>query len=441
MRISILIGKICILLGNILKRGGVLPGYVALKIDKNIMNKLKLPKQIIAVTGSSGKGSTSSLIAKIFKDQGYKVTFNDKDSNLTEAILTSILKDTNLKGEVKSDIIIMEIDERYTKYVFKSITPNILVITNICRDQPPRQGNFDLVSNEIIKSINKDMTLVINGDDPYLRKFKTNNIIYYGIDKNKYSYKNNKFMNLNINYCPICNNKLEYNYYTFENNGNYYCTKCDFKKPNIDYNVTNINYNKNEIIINNNYKLQIPFNILFSVYNTLAAFTVSDICKLDTDKTIETIKNINKNKKIYNTYEYKNRLVTVLNNKNENNSSFNQSLLYVDRFKEEKTIIIGWKEISRRYNFDDLSWLYDIDFEILNKHNINKILCVGIHSYDIATRLKLANIDPKLIKPFDKLEEATEYLKQNTKGNIYAILNFDYVKPFNKLMNEVYHDN
>ena len=190
---SILIGKILIVLGSLFHRGGVLPGYIALKIDKNLLNKLKLPKQIIAITGSSGKGSTSSLIAKIFKDQGYKVTFNDKDSNLTEAILTSILKDTNIHGKVKSDIIIMEIDERYAKYVFKSIKPNILVITNICRDQPPRQGDFDLVSNEIIKSITKDMTLVIIGDDPYLRKFKTNKIIYYGIDKNKYSYKSLRY--------------------------------------------------------------------------------------------------------------------------------------------------------------------------------------------------------------------------------------------------------
>lgn len=441
MIVSILIGKICIFLGNLLHRGGVLPGYIVLKLNKNILNKLKLPKQIIAVTGSSGKGSTSSLIAKIFKDQGYKVTFNDKDSNLTEAILTSILRDTTLTGKVKSDVIVMEIDERYAKYIFKSIKPNILVITNICRDQPPRQGNFDLVSEEIIKAITKDMTLVINGDDPYLRKFKTNKIIYYGIDKNKYSYKNNKFMNLNINYCPICNNKLEYNYYTFENNGDYYCPNCDFKKPNIDYLTTNINYNNNEITVNDKYKLQIPFNILFSVYNTLAAFTVSDVCKLDSAKTINTIKNINKNKKIYNTYEYNNRLVTVLNNKNENNSSFNQSLLYIDRFKELKTIVIGWKEISRRYNFDDLSWLYDIDFEILNKHNIDKIICVGIHSYDIATRLKLANINTKLITTYNNLDEATKYLKEKTNGNIYAILNFDYVKPFNELMNEVNHDN
>lgn len=439
--LSILIGKLVIIAGNILKRGSVLPGYISLKINKNLLNQFKLPKKIIAVTGSNGKGSTSSMLATIFENQGYKVTYNNKDSNLIEGITTALINDSSLTGKIKSDVLIMEVDERYAKYIFKSIKPNILVITNICRDQPPRQGNYDLVSNEILKSISNDMTLVLNGDDPILRRFKTKNIIYYGINKNKYSYIKNKFNNLNINYCPICNSKLEYNYYTFENNGDYYCSKCDFKRPNLKYIVTKLNYEKNEITINDNYKLNIPYNILFGVYNVLAAFTVSEICKLDTQKTIETINNIPKNKKIYNTYNYKNRLVTVLNNKNENNTTFNQSLLYIDRFKELKTIVIGWKEISRRYKYNDISWLYDIDFEILNKHNIDKIICVGENCYDIATRIELASIDKSRIITFEKIEDSEKYIKNKTKGNIYGILNFDYVKPFNNLMNEVRDDN
>jgi len=439
--ISIIIGKLIIIAGNILKRGSVLPGYISLKINKNLLNDFKLPKTIIAVTGSNGKGSTSSMITKIFREQGYKVTYNDKGSNLIEGITTALINDSTITGKIKSDVLIMEVDERYTKYVFKNIKPNILVITNICRDQPPRQGNYDLVSNEILKGITDDMTLVLNGDDPILRRFKSKNIVYYGIDKNKYSYTKNKFMNLNVNYCPTCNSKLEYNYYHFENNGDYYCSKCDFKRPEIKYLITKINYEKNEIEINNEYKLKIPYNILFGIYNTLSAFTVSDICKLNVNKTIETISNIEKDKKIYNTYNYNNRLVTVLNNKNENNTTFNQSLLYLEKYKDLKVVIIGWKEISRRYKYNDISWLYDIDFEILNKQNIEKIICVGDNCYDIASRIDLAGIEKSKIMTYNNLEEATKYIKNKTKGNIYGILNFDYVKPFNELMNEVHHDN
>lgn len=436
--LSILIGKIMVLLGRLLHRGSVLPGYYALKIDKHLLEKIKLPKNIIAVTGSNGKGSTSSLIVHILRSNGYKVTYNDKGSNLTNGITSAILEDISLSGKLKSDFLVMEVDERFTKVIFKNIKPKYVVITNIGRDQPPRQGHVDIVASDIKMALNKNMTIILNGDDPYLRQFIGKNI-YYGIDKNKYSYTKNIFMNLDINYCPNCHSKLEYNYYNFQNDGDYYCSKCNFKKPNIDYLVTNIDYQNNLITVNNKYTIDMGYNILFSIYNTMAAFSLASILKLDMEKTIKAINDMKKDNKIYHTYEYKNRLVTVLNNKNENNSTFNQSLLYIKRFKDQKVIVIGWKEISRRYEFDDLSWLYDIDFEILNKKELEKVICVGIHAYDIATRIKLANIPEDKIVIYDTLDKATNYIKKKTKGNIYGILNFDYVKPFNELM-EVKND-
>ena len=433
--LSIIVGKFLIFIGKILKRGSVIPGAISLKIDKNLLKKIKYPENIIAVTGSSGKGSTSSLLVKILEDQNYKVTYNNMGSNLTNGITTSILKDVKLNGELDSDFLVMEIDERFLKYIFKDIKPKYIIITNICRDQPPRQGNVDIVSRDIKVALDKDMKLILNGDDPYLRMFGSN-AYYYGIDENKYSYKENKFMNLNINYCPICHSKLEYNYYNFENNGDYYCSNCDFKRPKINYSVTDINYETNEITVNDKYKIDMGYNILFSIYNSLAVFTMISVLKLDIDKCINSFKTFKKDNKIYSVYNYKDRVVNVLNNKNENNSTFNQSLLYVDRFSEKKVIVIGWMEISRRYEYDDLSWLYDIDFEILSKHDIEKVICVGLHRYDIATRIKLAGIDEDLIKTFTNLEEATTYIKNKTTSNIYAILNFDYVKPFNKLMED-----
>ena len=279
------------------------------------------------------------------------------------------------------------------------------------------------------------MTLIINGDDPYLRKFQLQNnenkILYYGIEKNKYSYNKELFKNLNMYYCPICNTKLKYNYKTFEENGDYYCEKCNFKRPEMNYKVTNIDYDKNYFIINDEYKINTQYNILFSIYNTLAAFAAADQYNLDKEQTAKTLNNIFKNQKIYNEYEIQNRKVTIINNKNENATTFNQSLLHVKRQKDKKVIAIGWKEISRRYEFNDMSWMYDIDFELLNDENIEKIICIGRDKYNIATRLKYANIDKKKIITFDEIKEATNYIKKNTKSNIYAILNFDYVYPFN----------
>mgnify|MGYP003296041220 FL=1 len=434
---AIILAKIVIFIGKIQGRGSSLPGKIALKIDENLFCKLKMPKTIIAVTGSSGKGSTTKLIANTYHKLGYSVVHNSSGSNLRNGILTSFLESCSLTGKIKKDIAVIETDERYAKFIFPAIKPNYVVITNITRDQPPRQGNVDLVYNEIFKSLTPNMHLILNADDPYLQKFALHSkfkITYYGISKNKYTYKKSNFENLNLIYCPKCNNKLIYNFYHFENIGDYYCSKCGLARPKLDFEVSNIDYERSKITINNKNIVNIPLNMLFAVYNTLSAFSTLCVVGLTEDKIATTFKEIINIDNDLNCFTEKNRLIYTLNNKNENSTTFNQSLLFIDRDKNPKTIVIGWMEISRRYKYNDISWLYDINFESLKKHNIEKVVCVGPQQYDIATRIKLADIDPKKIVCFENLDDATNYLKNNTKQNIYAVLNFDYVKPFNNYM-------
>ena len=159
---AIIFGNLTILLGKLLKRGSSLPGDIALKIDKNLLKKFKLPSQIIAVTGSSGKGSTSSVIAHIYRRMGYKVVHNASGANLTPGITTMLLENCSLSGKVKGDVLIFEMDERFAKFVFPVVKPTHIVVTNITRDQPPRQGHVDLVYAEIKKALPENCHLIFS---------------------------------------------------------------------------------------------------------------------------------------------------------------------------------------------------------------------------------------------------------------------------------------
>lgn len=435
---SILIGKVTLFLCKLIGRGSSTPGVIAYKFNKNILNDFILPKNIIVVTGSSGKGSTTKMINDVYKDLGFKVAYNSKGSNQLGAIITTLIENCNMKGYINTDVCVFELDERSCKYVIPYIKPTSIVITNITRDQPPRQRHFDFIYNEIEKSLLKGCNLIINGDDPYLQKFQIEdkyNCLYYGLSKNKYSYNDEKFNSLNIYRCPKCLKKLDYNYYNFETLGDYKCPSCDFKRPKINYEVTDINYDKSEIKINNKYKVNINNNMLFNIYNTISAFACLAFNKLDCNRIAKSMSKIALNKKLFNEYKYKNRNVYVLNNKAENASTYNQSVFYTSQNKNTKTLVLGWMEISRRYNFDDLSWLYDIDFELLNDGSVDKIICCGPQKYDIALRMKYAGFDENKIKVFYDLYDAEEEIK-DSNGDIYAILNFDYVKPFNDIMEE-----
>lgn len=437
VKIQLLICKISSKILKLLGRGSNFPGVLALKLNKNIGKYFKMPEVVIAVTGSAGKGSTSSIIAETLRKEGKEVIHNKFGSNMLPGILSLLIENSKLDGTINGDVLVVEVDERYTKAVFDIVKPKYVVITNICRDQPPRHGNVDLVFDKIKEALNDDMHLVINGDDPYLQKFsiETNNkITYFGLCRNFHSYNINKFRSLNMCYCPICNKKLKYSFYHIEALGDYSC-KCGFTRPKIDY-ISKINLDKKYMIINDKDKINIKFNVLYYAYNIVAAYAICSLLNINGENISKHISEMENNKKLNNEYKYKKRKVFVLNNKNENSTTFNQSVLFAFQHRYKRTIIVGWKEISRRYEHNDMSWLYDVQFELLNDEYTDKVICVGRDKYDIAVRMKLAGFKHNQIMVYDNLEEAEDMIKNKSSGDIIAILNFDYIDPFNKLMED-----
>lgn len=437
--ISIFLGKIVAYLCTLLGRGSSFPGTFAKKLDKNILKKFKLPDKVIVVTGSSGKGSTTRIIAHALRASGFSVAHNKEGGNQTSGVISTLLKNCSLSGKIKTDVVVLEMDERYIKYVLPIIKPSDVVITNVTRDQPPRQRHPQFIINEIEKGLNEKMHLYLNANDPILQKFslnKKNKVTYYGIEKLKTSYNENLFNSLNNPRCIKCNSLLDYDFYHIEDLGSYKCSnkKCKFKMPEAKYKITD--FKDGIITIDKKFKITLNNDMLYNFYNTLAAYSVLAEYKLDKNKICQAISNLNRDKKIYSNYKVNNREVFVLNNKCENASTYNQSMLYTYNNNKEKTIVIGWEEISRRYLWDELSWLYDVEFELLTKQNINSFIVCGPQRFDIAVRLKYAGIDEQKIKIHKDLYEAKEDIK-NSSGDIYAVLNFDYVNDFNRVMEEI----
>ena len=432
--ISIFIGKIFALVGKLMHRGSSLPGMMALKVDKKILSKLKYPQIKVIVTGSSGKGSTANLIADVLKDNGYTICFNNAGSNLKYGVTTTCIKNCNLFGKIKKDVLILEVDERYVKEIYQDILPDYLIVTNITKDQPPRQHHVDIILKEIEQNIPSNTQIIATIDEPYLRNFNLdlpNKMIYYSIDKNKYSYKDQLFENLNIYYCPKCGTKLKYDYYNFETLGKYECSNCDFKweKPTIIG--TNLDLEEGTIEVFNQ-NISIGGDMLFNAYNTLACFTFLKELNLDEEKIISSINKYNHNKNLE--FMKDGKLYKALNCKAENATTYNACVYKTYLDKDLKDVVIGWKEISRRYNHFDVSWLYDVEFELLNNKSLNKIYAVGIDKENIKKRLLLAGIPENKIITADNLEEIKECIEQSESKKIYGILNFDYMEPFKNIL-------
>ena len=131
-----------------------------------------------------------------------------------------------------------------------------------------------------------------------------------------------------------------------------------------------------------------------------------------------------------------NREVNMIESKNENNLSYFESLHYIKEQKKQKTIVLGFDNVSRRYNYNDLSWLYDVEFELLNDKYIDKIFIIGRFRYDVLTRLNYANIDKEKLILIDNIDTLIDRIKNESTGTIYTMVCFDMTEIIRKKIKE-----
>ena len=421
--------------------GSVFPASIVRKFDKNILEKIKYPKYVVGVTGSSGKGSTTSMIAHILEVNGYKVVWNKSGSNVVNGTTTLILNNTKVfSHKMDCDFLLLEMDESYIKETFSKSTLTHLVVTNITRDQPARNGEPLFILNKIFNSIDEKTHLIINSDDAFVNRLKylhKGEVTTYGIGKTKYSLKEPISNNVDAAYCPICHEKLVYKFYHYGHLGSYSCPNGDFKN-NIDIKAEKVDLEKQEMVINDNI-IHLNKDVFFAVYYTLAAYSLCKVINMEEVKIIHALNDEVLESKRLKSLKYHNREVDMLESKNENNLSYLQSLNYINTYKGKKTIILGFDNVSRRYKYNDISWLYDVDFEVLDLKNIDKILCIGRFRYDVYARLRLANIDEDKLVIVDNIKNISEDLDK-TEGTIFTMVCFDMTAVLKKIFMEDNND-
>src|SRR5665647_1317890 len=78
---------------RLLGRGATtLPGRAALKIYPQILSELSKDRNIIVLTGTNGKTTTTHMAAGILKARGYTVITNVSGANLATGITTTMIE-------------------------------------------------------------------------------------------------------------------------------------------------------------------------------------------------------------------------------------------------------------------------------------------------------------------------------------------------------------
>src|SRR6201996_8081144 len=142
--------------------GSVIGGIIGLRLEPGLLSLLAADRQVVLVTGTNGKTTTTRLITAALGALGQEIASNAYGANM-EAGLTSALS-----SAPDASLAVLETDEKYIPAMVEATSPKVVVLLNLSRDQMDRAAEIWLLARRWREALAPapDCRVVANADDP-----------------------------------------------------------------------------------------------------------------------------------------------------------------------------------------------------------------------------------------------------------------------------------
>jgi lipid II isoglutaminyl synthase (glutamine-hydrolysing) len=144
--------------------GSVIGGVIALRLEPGLLGKLAAGKQIVLVTGTNGKTTTTRLITAALEALGQPVASNAFGANMEAGLAAALGK------EQGATLGVLEVYEKYVPSVLTATAARVLVLLNLSRDQMDRAAEIWLLARRwrVALADAPGCLVVANADDPLI---------------------------------------------------------------------------------------------------------------------------------------------------------------------------------------------------------------------------------------------------------------------------------
>lgn len=433
--LSIFSSKITAFLAkHIVKGGSNFPGKIALKIDKSILKTVSRGYKVILVTGTNGKTTTTSMIYNILKENGFNVITNNTGANLYPGIVACFISNFSFFKRKENAYAVIEVDEANVKFITEHLTPEIITVTNLFRDQLDRYGEVYTTLVKILEGVVKvpESKLVLNGDESLLGKLDVKNpCIYYGFNT-PIKEDNSLDLNADAKFCKFCKAPYSYNFVTYNHLGDFYCPECGYKRADLTYAVNEIyelTPNSSSVRINDTDVL-ISQSGAYNIYNGLCAYAIAKELGINDSVITASLQNQSSSFGRQEQIKIEDKDVQIILVKNP--AGYNQALDTLSLNKDDFSALFM---LNDNYaDGRDVSWIWDVDFEKISSLNMHDIFVSGIRMYDMAVRLKVAGLDTDKFILEEDYEKLTEKLKASSSKKIYILATYTAMINYRKYL-------
>ncbi|MCL2627592.1 MAG: MurT ligase domain-containing protein [Oscillospiraceae bacterium] len=403
-----------------------LPGRIAVAICPSFLSLIGKPPRVIAITGTNGKTTVANLVVNSLEALGISVLNNSYGSNTATGISCALFAGSTWTGKPKKDVAVLEVDERSAMHIFPHINAELIVVTNLFRDSIMRNAHPAYIAGILDANIPANTKLLLNADDLITCRIAPSNPrAYFGLRQMDGDVKECINLINDFQICPKCNSELIYDYRRYHHIGRAHCSSCDFKSP--DYNYSGqINPTDSTALTvsdsGSSQSIKLPGDSVFNIYNTLTAYAALCEFGIRSDEAANALSKAELPKTRYNEVEAGGVRVIMHMGKERNALANSRAFDYVASRPEEKELILMMNGLGEAKVWsENICWLYDCDFEFLNKDNITRVVSTGARALDYSARLRFAGLPPeKLRYSKDELKAPNELiLKPGTSVYIF----------------------
>lgn len=352
--------------------GAMIGGRLALSLQPKALRHLVAGKQVVMITGTNGKTTTTQMVAEALRTRGRAVS-NATGANMLDGHVAALMTDPD------APFAALEVDELHLAQVTAQFEPAAIILLNLSRDQLDRVGEIRTVELSIRRALAQApyAHVVANRDDP--------NIVSAAGDHRSVSWVSGgvRWKHDALN-CPRCGAFIE------DTDSAWRCA-CGLERPEADWTVTDTG-----LIGPDGMPRALQLRLPGHVNRINAAFALAAALRLgcDQEAVLRRIGTIEQASGRYGSVELAGRTVRLLLAKNP--ASWLEMLDLVSGHRRPLFLVVN----SREADGYDVSWLWDIEFEVLRGRSVT---VAGDRALDLAVRLRYADVQCEVA---DSVEEA-----------------------------------